>query len=188
MRVELTTSQLGALEEALEHYGMGWVCQEWLADCPLLPGHATTRSIVMPAVGWLKAVHLLAEFTVGPYGGNRKGAKGAAINGRSRIASALHHYVMHPAFFGVGLLGQHPEIFPCWSLPNAEKPGRLYDPLPVPNGEFIHLFPYPDGEFTLWSPQRVLSVGDSGSVLDEECHLRFVQGSERGAPASPAPS
>lgn len=185
MRVELTTAQIDAVEEALEHYDMGWAWDAWLSECPLLFGHTTTRSAVMPAVGWLKVTHVLAEFTVGPYGGNRKGVKGAAINARQRIAAALHHYVMHPAFFGVGLLGSHVEIFPCWEVPKAEKPGRLFDSLPPSSGDFVHLYPYREGEFTLWSAQRVLSVGEGFSVLDEESHLRFVQGSVRDASALP---
>ena len=177
MIVHLSSKQLDATRLALETHEMEWVAGRWLAEPGLLYKHTDTYECLMPAVGWLKTMDALVRLTVGPLGGNRRDVQASAHTARNKIAKALSTYAAHPAFFGVGLIGIHYDAFPAWELPRAQKPGRLYDPFPVHGGQFIHLLPERDGEFTIWFAQNTLPFSGGGcSVLDLEEHVRFVNG------------
>lgn len=183
MIVTLTTRQLEVVSRAFTERDMDWVNDVWLWNAKPLPGHTTTMEVVMPAVGWWRAMRLLIELTVGPLGGNRPDVKRAALNARNRIAAEVARYSAHPALYGLGMVGQFYDVIPAW-LTGATPPGLLYDVLP--NGAtFVHLLPERDGEFTVWHAQHVLPTGLTGSVLDEDEHLRFtVRGSQRDGLAS----
>lgn len=181
MIVHLTSKQLAATRTALEMHGLGWVNGCWLAEPGLLYKHVDTYECYMPAIGWLQTMDALVRLTVGPLGGNRKDVKASAHTARNTIAEALSTYVAHPAFYGVGLIGVHYDAFPAWELPRAQKPGRLYDPFPIPGTDFVHLLPEREGEFTVWFAQATLPLSGGGcSVLDLEEHLRFVNGGAGG--------
>jgi hypothetical protein len=173
MLTQVTIPQLEVVRRAFDDHGMSWVGEVWLDQAMLLPGHTTTVECVMPAIGWQRSLSLLIELTVGPLGGNRESVKAAAFNARNAIALAIATYQAHPALFGVGLYGAHFEVIPAWTT-GGSKPARLYDVIPVKNAAFVHLYPERDGPFTVWRAQRVLSVGEGGSVLDEAEHLRFL--------------
>jgi hypothetical protein len=184
--VHLTERQLDATMTAFDQFEMGWVNDYWLEESGVKSATETVRECIMPAAGWLQALNLLVELTVGPLGGNRRDTKLSATTARRKIAAALHLYAAHPALFGVGLVGTHTDVFPVWQVVGAEKPGRLYDIFPMPGAIFVHLHPMNDGPFTTWHGQHVLSIGVGlRSVLDEEEHLRFVSG-RAVAPDAPA--
>jgi hypothetical protein len=178
--VRLTKTQLEVVERAFADHDMGWVGERWLNRAVPLRDHTTMVECVMPAIGWQRSLTLLMELTVGPLGGNREDVTKAALNARNRIAQAVATYGAHPALFGVGLYGEHSEVIPVW-VTGGIKPARLYDVTPVKNAAFIHLYPERDGPFTVWRAQRVLSVGECGSVLDEAEHLRFLAVSDPAA-------
>lgn len=187
MIVRLTARQIDAVREAFANSPKAWAT-EWLDAAELLPGHALSYDVDMPAIGWLNSLQLLLELTIGPRGGHRKDVADSAIRAKHRIASALHLYALHPALFKMSIYGKSTEVIPAWALKGAKEGDRFYDIFPVHGAEFIHLIPEAVGQLVTWHPVHTLELTDlSLSSLQLSNHVRFVQGAQPDERASARP-